>query len=778
MPSHIREYLPLIRERMISFFSSSPLEKIEAYVATATLRELKAGEVFMEEGDPAKFIYILCRGKLQAYVVDAGRHMHGLATLDQPGSFIGEQAFISGHSFRNAHVLALEPSLLAMLEPEPFIELIKADAQAKTKIEQMNVSQSECKLKALAADFTKLAFEGRAIPPSRQYETGAVIYSANEEADSAYFVLSGEVHFFYPGCPVPHETVGTGFLFGDRDVLEGKPRRATAVAAKASEVLLLEGSVLKAKKDSVGAILNSLDYVYKIPQLGSVYRYAGNINGEACFITDYQQANGSPLRVQYFPRLQRTEAMRVLTTNPATEIVTTLDGTSSLLLDAEDSTLYGLVAPEDWQQLSLAMGLLLRGAKLSTLQRQAFVETAHLLVEDETVRAIGGSEVVCNCTSTTASALRLAAKNADTVEELMRLTGAGTVCGGCRGRLPSFLGKTGMTLCQISKKPLTDNALEVHLTVIGEDTLPFAKSGQHVQIEAMIDGRWTGRPYTIVSSTSKHLTIGVKIEESGLFSNWMLNAPESSLVRISSPQGDITPSLSDPRPLIYNVAGIGVTPAISAVRNLAKHRNLYVIYSYHQAASAAYLDELKAAEKAGTIRFFPIETTQQGRQAISRCLELVSSLGTAEVIICGPHNFNHAAQETLSKLDNVEVRLESFDHPQRGERADPLPGAWRIKDFKPKCPMESLVEYKTTLTPQQQTEHFLRQFYAEHDVPVDDSRIEMACKNLDEGGDWKPTFDELAHGVRVAWRNAQRCVGRLYWKSLHLQDYRDLTHPG
>src|SRR5690606_29910916 len=32
------------------------------------------------------------------------------------------------------------------------------------------------------------------------------------------------------------------------------------------------------------------------------------------------------------------------------------------------------------------------------------------------------------------------------------------------------------------------------------------------------------------------------------------------------------------------------------------------------------------------------------------------------------------------------------------------------------------------------------------------------------------------YGARIAWRNNSRCIGRLFWKSLQLLDFRHLTN--
>ena len=44
-------------------------------------------------------------------------------------------------------------------------------------------------------------------------------------------------------------------------------------------------------------------------------------------------------------------------------------------------------------------------------------------------------------------------------------------------------------------------------------------------------------------------------------------------------------------------------------------------------------------------------------------------------------------------------------------------------------------------------------------------------------GRWVPTFEELEHGARMAWRNNARCIGRLFWPSLRVRDLRHVSDP-
>jgi len=53
-------------------------------------------------------------------------------------------------------------------------------------------------------------------------------------------------------------------------------------------------------------------------------------------------------------------------------------------------------------------------------------------------------------------------------------------------------------------------------------------------------------------------------------------------------------------------------------------------------------------------------------------------------------------------------------------------------------------------------------------------RLREVQDQFDSGGTFAPSFDELEHGARVAWRNSNRCIGRLFWQSLKVFDERGL----
>ncbi|GAA3813879.1 nitric oxide synthase oxygenase [Sphaerisporangium flaviroseum] len=74
-----------------------------------------------------------------------------------------------------------------------------------------------------------------------------------------------------------------------------------------------------------------------------------------------------------------------------------------------------------------------------------------------------------------------------------------------------------------------------------------------------------------------------------------------------------------------------------------------------------------------------------------------------------------------------------------------------------------------------EAEGFLRMFYTENPSagPVE-PRLRQVMAQIAQYGTYTHTDGELAFGARVAWRNSNRCIGRLYWRSLRVRDHRSV----
>lgn len=54
------------------------------------------------------------------------------------------------------------------------------------------------------------------------------------------------------------------------------------------------------------------------------------------------------------------------------------------------------------------------------------------------------------------------------------------------------------------------------------------------------------------------------------------------------------------------------------------------------------------------------------------------------------------------------------------------------------------------------------------------ARVEEVKSSIRNTGTYEHTYEELSHGAKIAWRNSNKCIGRLFWESLIVKDYRHL----
>lgn len=91
-------------------------------------------------------------------------------------------------------------------------------------------------------------------------------------------------------------------------------------------------------------------------------------------------------------------------------------------------------------------------------------------------------------------------------------------------------------------------------------------------------------------------------------------------------------------------------------------------------------------------------------------------------------------------------------------------------------PMPQITHGQETLA--MKAKAFLVEAYEELADPI--RAVERGCQAVDEiaaSGTWTPTHEELAIGAKLAWRNSNRCIGRLFWKSLKVFDARHAISP-
>jgi nitric-oxide synthase len=84
-----------------------------------------------------------------------------------------------------------------------------------------------------------------------------------------------------------------------------------------------------------------------------------------------------------------------------------------------------------------------------------------------------------------------------------------------------------------------------------------------------------------------------------------------------------------------------------------------------------------------------------------------------------------------------------------------------------------MVEYLDNLWAKAQS--FYRDYYLERGLGDPEFRLRQIKAEIDCKGTYWQTTTELEYGAKMAWRNSNRCIGRLFWKSLKVRDLRHIN---
>jgi nitric-oxide synthase len=93
----------------------------------------------------------------------------------------------------------------------------------------------------------------------------------------------------------------------------------------------------------------------------------------------------------------------------------------------------------------------------------------------------------------------------------------------------------------------------------------------------------------------------------------------------------------------------------------------------------------------------------------------------------------------------------------------------------PRCPFPDVHKRAVDLDA---AAEFLEQFHAENapTMPLR-RRLRQVKTEIERTGTYIQTEAEVVFGARVAWRNAAKCIGRLYWSGLRVRDRRGVSAP-
>ncbi len=672
--------------KQLPLLKNLPLESIAQLKKCAQQISFLPGDIILREGDASDAAWILLEGDVQIFKQRAdGRHI--ILNKLRACTLFGEQGVLNGHP-RSASARAHTAVVVLRIPGPDFQAALAPEQMLRQQLSLLGEAQRRSDLVRESALFqSALQFEeGHGKPGKivreRALTDGEILFREGEAAHHVFVILSGRAAVYQHSAsgPVLLRRMSEGQTIGELALLHRKPRAATVIADGPLRLYEIDAAYffeLQQSSPDLQKHLQTLDRAYLLPQRGFVSQYAGRFLDHEALNTIYDLEDGRRLIASNAVGKDLCNLERIRIPSEATLALRTVRFTDSARgVDRElrlspSGDIYGITAQGEWPELSELYRLALDGQCLASERVEAFARSGSIGAAPKPAAAADLDErIICGCVNIRRAELhRAIAAGANTLPVLQQETRCGTVCGGCLPSVRELLGGPGWSPVQVHEElPICEGIRTFRLKPLGTEVAP-SLPGQHIVLQAEIDGCWVQRPYTLsAASGGGYYEITMKREPQGLFSRWMFDhrRPDSPL-RISQPQGDYywEPGASD---VVCLVAGIGLTPALAICRTILENKlesRLYIDYSARRSWEFAYATELAAAAQARpNIEVKLRETSRDGRLDAAGVAELSARFPDATYFLCGPDVYLNGVAALLAAagVPKERIRIEVFSH--------------------------------------------------------------------------------------------------------------------
>ena len=769
--------------------------------------ELEDDQVIFSEGDLGYEMYVILEGEILLFTQDISFNEMILARLN-PGDFFGEQCLLpKTHGKRIKSARSAGPVKLGKISKKLFNDYFLSSGltqQNLKKKQQRDLEKKHILKDQIESDWQieSLLSKGEKV----YFESKNKVFLEGEEPDYLYYVESGSVCFLKGSQHKVIAQFHKGNFFGELSLLRIGKRFATAVAQGDLQCIRIRKDVfldcLRSNKN-LKKFFGKQTLRYDIPNLGFLTSFHQKIKNKECLVSQIDFISGKSISFTNYLFFDRVEAKSLELDKDTFEkhgdLLEFDDTENSLHIKVEllDDKIVGFVIIGHSAYTVQLVKKLLNSEVITGWQKQVFKEIGRFEIEDKPLFG-SKNEIVCNCVQVKRGKILDAIDSgSSTFESISALTGAGTVCGGCTPTINEMLGNQSWKRLSLVKSQKITNDKMLFDFKPTEGKIGKIKPGQYIIIQTLIQGEWVQRPYTVASCSREldRLQLMIKCEENGLFSNWIFeHADSSSFFRVSEALGNFTFDQQKKGPIIFFAAGIGITPALAFGTAINKKCN----QSLHIDFSLSTEDEVSKFKKvlnkkidSKSVHVNYRITKNQGRICEDDVQKIAKDYPNACFYICGPKEYQKSIFSFLkrSKVKNSMIFIEEFKHqgvkPKLNKRSKKIKCS-HFADIKPppqtpKPKKPAVCPFKQFTVPESgslydEAKSFIQQFCFENKI-VDTfyTRWQEIEQEMAEKSMYTQSYDELAFGARLAWRNSERCIGRFYWSGLKIRDFRHLT---
>lgn len=643
------------------------------------------GELVFHEDDRGDMMYLVTSGSVQVFARAFDGTDVVFARLG-PGHVFGEQALLpEAKSRRSASVRAVTRCELLALVREDAPELLDSDGPVVQELRRAGEIQRRIRHLKLRKDVLRhLGLAGRY--GIEQFAPGQVVCHQGAPGRKVHLVLAGTAAVIHREGD-EERTVAEilpGLLIGEQANLYNEFHAASIVATTELETASLDGAWFRdshAHNTQLRALVEAQTRMWGLPRRGLLRLQGGT-----------QDSHPTLTAVQDLPDGRRVESTcvvghaafstRVVDAPEATTMHRFEDPQAGRMraLHLADGRIVEIESDGSWAQLPTAMEHMLDGTPVD----QAWVASLSIGGLGASAR-LQAPEYVCHCARVSLVQLeRVIQSGCKTLDQVACATRATRDCGECTATIKELLGDADWSPARCDRiVPVTENVRTFHIRPLRSKCLPWLP-GQHIVVQARIDGRWVARPYTISGAAvddQETYEITVKREPNGTMSQWLFDRIRGdSELRVSTPAGTFNLTDDHSCDVVCLVGGIGVTPALAMARTLAAEPRgfrLFIDYSMSRSSQAIYREELEGFHRHNPEIQVNLRVTEHdGRLDGQRVRELAREYPDASFYLCGRRAHMDAMEHYLAEAGVASGRVAALNFRSEAEWYAGSSGSW------------------------------------------------------------------------------------------------------
>jgi len=654
------EYIEIIKNIRL-FDSLNQAEFSHLLNSTSVIRYAANDLIFDEQEDAC---YIVANGSVRVYSIK-NKEKIALACL-QKGDYFGEQALIGQpDTCRKASIETITDTTLLRINKDEVQKILSRHDHIKEHLTRRRIKQIlDDTIKIIGAYEHLHNYMKENDNNIVTFEKNQVIFKTDDPSDCVYIIMRGSVNVsINTNGNIKNVTIDNGHILGELGVVRNVSRSYTATAREHTMLFRIDKEDFKKyyqENPKLQKLLNVLSQVYSIPVRGAAYQSIDKINNITSVMTTFRLSGGrmviaTSTEHNYFVMKEIGKQGEIYSFN---------DGLNSKVeILVNNGFIVSINSYGAWPDVPNVCVYILDQVPVTKEVLDKFLNQGVIkLPRDE------NDEIICECLSLEKKTISGLIENGyNSLDKLSQQCGATTVCGSCRCKILDMLGQN-LWISAVMSKSLQHNDYVISYDIkpsVG--TVNTLVPGNHIVVQMLIEGRWIERPYTISDWGDKgKLRITIK-NMGGVFTDWLFkNKIDTTVVRISQPQGNFRLITDSNDPVVCFAGGIGVTPFTTFAKALVEsqpNRYMHVIYIVKKKEDFIFLDEFASIkQKMPGFKLTLCEKSNDTPITENEIAEFLRDYKDADVYICGPDGFEKCVLQSLQNINYQQdkIHLEKF----------------------------------------------------------------------------------------------------------------------